>query len=253
LVAVLVLVAAVALRTVSQGKIEIKLNDAIIAAIAVALALLLSGRITKLAVGSGGLTVETAILKASAKPIAQQVTALPVVRVEEALKGGVDEIRSMVDRKVQGLDFLLGAGGYQPDVIQQYLSTLTNYTFFRFVILLDRDRNLVAVVDGNKLFRVLSDPASGQTFAGFAALINRASGDDVAQLAKLPGYVPATAAVSPQADKRDVLEQMEKLATDWLPVVKDGKFAGVVERSQLTASLILDVTNQLRAEAAGQP
>jgi hypothetical protein len=43
---------------------------------------------------------------------------------------------------------------------------------------------------------------------------------------------------------------MEELGIDWLPVKNaDGKLDGVVDRSRLTTSLILDVTNQLRASA----
>jgi hypothetical protein len=47
---------------------------------------------------------------------------------------------------------------------------------------------------------------------------------------------------------REVLERMQKAGRDWLPVVTaQGQLDGVVDRSRLTASVILDVTNQLRA------
>jgi hypothetical protein len=257
LVAIGVLVAVVVLRTLSGGKIEIKLNDAVIAAIAAGLALLLSGRITKLVVGTEGLTVETtraAILSASEKHIDQQVSPLPVVPVEDALKGGVGEIPVMVARQVQGLDFMLGLGGYQPEVIQQYLATLTKYSFFRFIFLLDQGHRLLAVIDANELFSVLNNPTSGQGFDRFAALINRGGTDDLAQLAKLPGFFPASVAVHRDTDKLEALEKMEQLGSDWLPVIKpDGQLAGIVERSRLTSSMILDVANKLRAEAPAQP
>jgi len=77
-VTVLVLAAVVAVRSLSAGKIEIKLNDAIIAAIAATLTLLVSGRISKVVFGTEGLTVETAkqaILTASAQSITQQVAS----------------------------------------------------------------------------------------------------------------------------------------------------------------------------------
>jgi len=44
----------VALRSATAGKVEITLNDAIIAAIAAALALLVSGKLSKVVVGSEG-------------------------------------------------------------------------------------------------------------------------------------------------------------------------------------------------------
>ena len=44
-----------------------------------------------------------------------------------------------------------------------------------------------------------------------------------------------------------VLEQMEKLNVDWLPVVDEAKkFVGVVDRSRVVASLILEVDTRLR-------
>jgi hypothetical protein len=43
---------------------------------------------------------------------------------------------------------------------------------------------------------------------------------------------------------------METSNRDWLPVVgANGQLAGIVERSRLVASLILDVTNQLTNQA----
>lgn len=256
-VTVAVLVAVVAVRSLTGGRIEIRLNDAIIAAIAAVLTLFVFGRISKFGVGSEGVTVETAkqaILSASAQPIDRQVALLPVAPVEEALKGGVGLIPSMVHREVQGLDFLLGGGGYDPHAVQEYLETLTRYPFFRFVTLLDPNGSLFGMIDARKLLARLQDPASGQTFASFASEINRASADDRTKLAALPGFVPAGNAVTRGSDKRDVLEKMEKLGADWLPVLKPGgQLDGIVDRSRLTASLILDVTNQLKTGVVGQP
>src|SRR5262249_29777059 len=179
---------------------------------------------------------------ASAQPIDQQVAALPVAPVEEALKGGVAEIPSMVHRGLQGLDFLLGAGAYDPHAVQEYLETLTKYPFFRFVILLNPNGSLFGMIDAGKLVTALQDRASGQTYSSFATLINRASADDRSELAKLPGFVSASVAVTRQSDKRVVLEKMEKLGMDWLPVLKpSGQLEGTVDRARLTASLILDV------------
>jgi hypothetical protein len=97
-VTVLVLAAVVTIRSLSAGRIEIKLNDAIIAAIAATLTLLVSGRISKVVFGTEGLTVETAkqaILTASAQSISQQVATLPVAPVEVAMKGGASQIPNL--------------------------------------------------------------------------------------------------------------------------------------------------------------
>jgi chitodextrinase len=50
-------------------------------------------------------------------------------------------------------------------------------------------------------------------------LLNRGNADDLAHLAKLPGFVPAHDAATVKTEKRDVLAKMESTATDWWPVV----------------------------------
>jgi hypothetical protein len=256
-VAVVVLIGTVAVRSLTRNRVEIKLNDAIIAAIAAALTLLVSGRITKLAVGTEGVTVETArdaILSASAQPIAAQIAPVPVVPVEMALKGGVGDIPEMVRKQVEALELLLGANAYDPHAVQQYLETLTKHPFFHYVVVLNQNETLFGMIDARKLLALLQDPGSGQTYASFAMLINRGGNDERGQLAKLPGFVPLGDAVARQSDKREVLEKMEKLGRDWLPVVSpDGHLQGIIDRSRLTASMILDVTNQLKALPAAKP
>ena len=254
IITVVVLGGVVALRSATGGRIQVTLNDAIIAAIAAALALLVSGKLSKVVVGSEGVTIETAreaILSSTAQPTAQQVEPLPVAPIEQALKGGVAEIPDMVRRRVQGLDFVLGLGGYDPNVIKTYLETLTRYDFFRFIIVLTPDRRLFGMIDGRSLLATLEDQTSGITFQEFTSLLNRANDADRQKLAQLPGFVSASNAVTKQLDKREVLDRMQKAGRDWLPVVTaQGQRDGVVDRSRLTASIILDVTNQLRAESA---
>jgi CBS-domain-containing membrane protein len=155
----------------------------------------------------------------------------------------------MVRRRVQGLDFMLGVGGYDPNVLKAYLETLRRYDFFRFVIVLTPDQRLFGMIDARSLLATLEEPTSGMTFQEFASLLNRANDADRDRLAQLAGFVPASDAVTKQLEKRDVLDRMEKAGRDWLPVVTaQGQLDGVVDRSRLTASIILDVTNQLRGE-----
>ena len=56
-IAIGVLVAVVALRSATSGRWEITLNDALIAAIAVALVLLVSGNVSKFNLTTGGVTI----------------------------------------------------------------------------------------------------------------------------------------------------------------------------------------------------
>ena len=95
----IVMIIVVAIRSATGGRVQITLNDAVIAAIAAGLTLLMSGFITKLGVATTGVTIETArdaILQASAKPVSQQVAPLPVAPFDEVAKAGVALIPSIV-------------------------------------------------------------------------------------------------------------------------------------------------------------
>lgn len=250
-----VLFAVVAICTLTGGRVEITLNDAIIAAIAAGLTLLMSGFITKLGVSTAGVTIETArdaILQASARPVGQQVSPLPVAQFNESPKGGVNELARLVDRRVQGVDFVLGRGSYIPDVVSKYLETLTQQPSFKAFVLLNSDASLFGVLDGRILLNTLTDPSSGTTFPDFTAMLNDAAPDDLARLSKLPGFVPKNDAATPQDDKSTILARMERVGIDWWPAVnKQGGIAGYVDRARLVASLILDVTDQLRSSKPG--
>jgi hypothetical protein len=251
IVTIVVLVGVVALRTFSGGRVQVTLNDAIIAAIAAGLTLLVSGFVTKLVVGPEGVTIETArqaILSASARKIDKQVTPLPVAQFDEVLKGGLSQLPSIVQRRVQGIDFVLGGGGYVPDIVRQYLETLGQQPSFKGFVLVDFNGKMIAVIDGRSLQAFLTRSDSGMTYGDFTAFLNRGNSDDLTRLSHVPGFVPAKDAVSAQTDKRAVLEKMEKAGMDWWPVVDpDGKLAGTVDRARLVSSLILDVTDQLRS------
>lgn len=124
-VAIIMLIGVVGVRSLSAGRIEVRLTDAVIVAVAAGLTLFLSGGISKLMISNTGLTVERAIVSASQRPVTSQVTPLPVVPMEEALKLGPSEIPNYVRREVQALEFVLGSGSYDPGVTRLYLETLS--------------------------------------------------------------------------------------------------------------------------------
>jgi hypothetical protein len=249
-IGLMVLITVVALRGVTAGRHEIRLADVAIATVPILLWLVVSGRIQKLVVGAEGITVETtrqAILTASAKPIAEQVATLPVEPVQTGPKGEAAHLPELVSREVQGLDFVIGSRGYGPEAVEQYLLELTKYPFFRYVIVRERDGSLFGIIDARKLTTVLQGRRLGLSWGSFTEMLNRGSADDRQQMARLPGFIAAGTAVTPATGKRQVLERMETLGAEWLPVVNANRmFIGVVERSRLTASLILDVSAQLQ-------
>jgi hypothetical protein len=246
----LLLIALVALRTVSAGRIEVKLTDAAIAAVPVVLWLFASGQITRLVVGAEGITVETtrmAILEAADRPIEKQVAPLPVAPVEIAAKGSLADISTLVARGIAALEFQLGFGGYVGDIIRQYFEALTVSPTFRYVVVTNRDGTLFGIMDAHRLAAALGSNSGPASWNNFADLLNRNNAAGIAELGSRYGFVPAASAVGQMADKRMVLEQMETLNADWLPVVDDArKFLGVVDRSRVVASLILEVDTRLR-------
>lgn len=246
LIALALVVSLVALRGMSRGRLEVKLSDAAIAVIPIMVWLLISGRIAKIAVGSEGVSVETAreaIVSASGKVIKSQVAELPVAPVEVAAKGGVAEIPALIRSRVEGLRFTVdGHGHYVESAIKTYLTELTQQLFFRFVILERADHKFAGMFDARPLAKALAEANQWRSFA------EQLDAGNLAALSRNPGFVAADRAIGKEATKKQALAQMEKFDADWLPVVNsDGRFAGIVERSRLTASLILDVTDQLES------
>jgi hypothetical protein len=110
------------------------------------------------------------------------------------------------------------------------------------------DGQLFGLYDAANLIgylRVAGDPA----YWNFAQWLNDGNDADKAQLAKLPGFIGADQALSNATSKRDALALMEKLRSDVLPVTnEEGRFVGIVERTKLTTSLILAVTDKLEQQ-----
>jgi hypothetical protein len=79
----------------------------------------------------------------------------------------------------------------------------------------------------------------------FADLLNDGGATARKKLISLPGFISGKEAVIPQSDKRLVLQRMEALGVDWLPVVdkSGGRFVGVINRSRLTSSLLLEIAS----------
>jgi len=79
--------------------------------------------------------------------------------------------------------------------------------------------------------------------APWRVFVDAVHGEDQDFLAKIPDFVAGKSAVNAATTKKETLERMANLGADWLPVVnEDGRFIGAVERAEVTASIILDLT-----------
>ena len=165
-----------------------------------------------------------------------------------ATKAGVQEIPKLVENKTEALIFRLGHGGYYGPAIQQYFDALYASSYLQYLIILNDKGKLFGIYDALDLaiyFRAEGE----QAYRDFARWLNQPSDSSQGSLSRLPGFVSADLAVVRKLSKRDVLKRMEELRMDNLPVIdQDGFFVGTVERSQLTASLILEVSDRIEGK-----
>ena len=231
----------VTLRVILGSKFEIKTTDIILALIPIIIWLFLSGKISELTIGD--LTVKMAIQKASKAPIKAQVTELPVETVLVEAKEGVELIPHLVMKKTQALGFRLGTTGYWGPAIGTYLQSLTQYPFFQYIVINDADGRFFGLADAHQLEATIRDPRGAFDVQSFAEWLNHSNRE---QLQKLPGFISSANAIKVNTDKRSALELMEKLDVRTFPVIDDsGKFVGIVDRSKLTASILLEMAEIL--------
>jgi CBS domain-containing protein len=245
---------SVLLRVLSGGRYEVKTTDLVFLVIPLIVAAIATGKVKGLDLF--GVRADLSALWAEAartgieKQVApsQPATVQDAVRVVEmASKGGVEELRRMIQRKVEALEFRLGHGGYYAPAIRTYFEALSGSSYLRAVVIDHADGRLFGIFTAPDLIgflRVAGDPGYQQ----LQQMLNSGSAGAQAELAKLPGFVAAEHAVTGKTSKREALERMEKIKAESLPVVDDRqRFVGTVERGQLTASLILAVSAKLEA------
>jgi len=241
---IFIIVIMIILRLKLGSKFEIKNSDILIALIPVALWLILTGKIQKLEFGE--FKIEAAFVEASKTAVAKQITPikLPVDIVRIDPKAGIEEIPRLIRNKTEALFFQLGYGGYYGPAIEEYLKRLSEYPFFKYIIISYKDGKFFGMVDARGLNSVFLARGADYNSNEFASWINRS---DTASLSRLPGFISSKEAIKKDTDKQTALERMENLNIDTLPVVDEQeKFVGVVDRSRLTASLIIDITNKVK-------
>lgn len=242
-IAAALLIGLVLLRTLSHGKAEVRLTDAVIALIPILVALFATGNITRLVVGPEGFTVERAaqaIVNAAASAVRTQVDRIEPEPVAADEKAGLEQIPEYLARGVQALKFRIG-GAYVGSIMEQYVRTLAENPQFRYLLFMDGDR-FAGIIDARKVLAWAGNDSSRW------AELKRRIESSPAELAQLPGFIGPDEAVPATATKREALQQLANADRDWLPVVDDRQqFTGVVDQARLTSSLILEVANELES------
>jgi CBS domain-containing protein len=257
------LIVSLMLRVFTQGKYEIKTIDLVFIILPLLFVGLATGKLRGLDLFGVKADLSELWAKAADTQIEQQVSTVPISPVTDAIemvqtaeKRGVNEIPRLIEQRTQALAFRLGMGGYYGAAIKKYFDDLYGSSYLRYVVVNHADGRLFGIYDAADLIaylRTLGDAG----YEEFERMLNR--GDEQAQawLARLPGFVSAEHAVSPETSKRAALQAMDELDQDALPVTDlAGRLVGTVERAKLTSSLILAVTERLAGEQSagnGQP
>lgn len=260
LVGVAFMIVAVVLRARFGDRYELKPIDLALLVLPLVFMLLISGKLKMLDAFGVKADFSELFADAARSDIQQQVADSGAPGVDEvvsmlemAAKGGVQDIPRLVENRTEALVFRLGHGGYYGPAIQQYFQALYASSYLQYVVILDAQGKLFGIYDALDLavyFRAGQDGA----YADFASRLNQPSDSARAWLAQLPGFVAADRAVARDLSKRAVLERMDQLRVDSLPVVDaNGEFVGTIERSRLIASLILEVADRVAARTGAAP
>ncbi|MCP4365292.1 MAG: CBS domain-containing protein [Planctomycetes bacterium] len=235
----------VLLRVKTENKFDIKTSDIIVALIPIILWGLLTGKIKKFE--AAGVAMETAFetaLQAGIEIQITKLTKLPVEDVRRSAKGPITDIPKLIKKETEALVFQLGPDRYVGSAIERYLDELLKLPFFKYIVINGGDKKLVGIVSARELASKMEASDSGYTPDNIARWLNSS---DVKELERLPGFVSKSEAIHHDTKKLDALESMESLNIETLPVVdKEGRFVGIVDRSRLATSLIIEVARGIK-------
>ena len=252
LIAGAVLVAgSLLLRVFSAGKYEIKTIDLVFLVIPLLVVALATGKLKGIDIGVKA-DLSELLADAAQGKIKEQVAPAKQLTVQDAVqvvqmagKGGMHELRVLIERRIEALELRLGHGGYDGEALKAYFDALSGSSYLRVVVVNQPDGKLFGMFNASNLIGYLR-VGGDSGYQQFRQLLNSNDAGSRTELSKLPGFVGAHSAVASSTSRREALERMEQLRTDSLPVINaEGFFMGTVERSKLTASLILAVTQRL--------
>ena len=249
------LIASLLLRVSSEGRYEIKTIDLAFIVVPLLFVGVATGKLSGLDLFGVKADLSDLWAKAADMEIEEQVSKDPASSLEDAVemvevapKRSVEDIPRLIEQRTQALSFRLGMGGYYGPAVKRYFDDLYGSSYLRYVVINETDGRLFGMYEAADLIAYLR--TSGESgYERFEEMLNEGGPRSRDFLARLPGFVPAERAVTVRTSKRAALQAMEAQGVPSLPVVdRDGRFLGTVERSKLTASLILAVTEKLSGD-----
>lgn len=264
------------LRARTKGRYEIKVIDLTVAAIPLLVWFLSTGQVQKIALGGVSVELAEVFAEATDESVGESVIRRDeAVTVEELVQymryGPKDRIGSL-DKlalaETEALEFgfkdAQASTRYGGSVIKEYFDQLASIGSLKYAVIYNKPGELFGFYDIKTLllyFRVsraderpllerLLRPAEEsdelKRYNAFASMLNGGRETDRERLRNLPGFYPGLPAIREDTTRRDALRIMDEQGCNRLPVIDDdGRFVGVVERSALTAAMLLHITETL--------
>ncbi len=211
----------------------------VIAVLPVLFWLFFSGRISSFK--GFGVELQSAIRRAADETVRTDDKELGTIDYEGIVKDektDVTLIQKYIDRRVTALYFELGKKGYyEPKAIKMWLDGLGEHAFFKWVVFqdkCDRFKGLIAV-EKIRIFASLKMPPPN----GYEMIKTMIEKGDVSDLPGVIGPDPdSDHAIEKTSTKRNAIKQFSKTDAEYLPVLDQGKFEGVLNRGKLHSSVL---------------
>ena len=206
--------------------------------IPVVIYLVLSGRLSELKAGGFSMVFNQALKETVT--LSPSSVELPIDPLEAVEKGGYSPLQetmrrlsSLKDAKPVTLTLNLGRG-YVDEAIMFYISSLSQFPSFKFVVMLDEMNKVVGYFPVNAFLQIIqNDDIAGR-------FINNIRNAELEELNQFPGIITET--VSPNASNIEALEILQKGDYDALLVVDDNRnLRGVVQRDKIIGNMLLSM------------
>ena len=175
------------------------------------------------------------------------------------LYGKVDlgEIPSYLEARVEALSFQL-RDFYDGPITWKYMERLSSLPEFRFVILYEDDGETLFGLYSVAALKGRFDPPDQARLRvefgddpwavpnrdgvpGWAEFAERIAAGDEDWLRSLPSFQSRDDAIPANKSSVEALIEMDRLRVDQLPVVDEGRFVGITDRSRLTSGLLIEL------------
>lgn len=213
-------------------------SDILISIIPVLIYLFVSGQIKSITVGD--FHVEAAFMKATETKVTRSITELPIEKIPLGNKQNISQLDSLIKRQIVGLKFKLGYPNYDAIQVEEYLEKLTQFTFFKYIIVIKTDETFVSMADAHDFYSTIKKDRASSLARSFVRALKDSDMDFFKQLPFISD------SIEPNVKKSDALKLMQELRVKSLPVTEENKVFGVVTQENLATSLVLDVAEQLR-------